>query len=143
MNQGTEAQSAVSGPALEEPALVHGAVSAAHCSPVAHSPETRPPLSGEWNDLAPPTRYMAATSLASRWEPSVLHENVLNTISQARAPSTVVRGADPEVCDISLILSYMQELLEKCRSPSTLKVYIAAIAASHTPIDGQSVGSFL
>ncbi len=49
-------------------------------------------------------------------------------------------GADLEVCDISLILSFMQELLEKCRSPSTFKVYVAAIAASHAPIDGQSVG---
>ncbi len=48
----------------------------------------RPPLSGEWNDLAPPARSMGTTSLASRWEPSVLPENVLNTISQARAPSS-------------------------------------------------------
>ncbi len=80
---------------------------------------------------------------------------MLNTISQVRAPSTrrlyalkwsvfsawcTTHGADLEVCDISLILSFMQELLEKCRSPSTLKVYVAAIAASHAPIDGQSVG---
>ncbi len=35
-NQGTEAQSSVSGPALEEPALVCRAVLAAHCSPVAN-----------------------------------------------------------------------------------------------------------
>ncbi len=65
-NQGTEAQSSVNGPALEEPALVRGAVSAAHCSPVAHSPETRPPLSGKQNTLAPPAQTMGATSLASR-----------------------------------------------------------------------------
>ncbi len=38
-----------------------------------------------------------------------------------------------------LILSFLQELLEKCHSPSTLKVYGAAID-SHAPIDGQSVG---
>ncbi len=86
-NQGTEAQSSVSGPALEESALVRVAVSAAHCSPVAHCPETRP-LSGEWNDLAPPARIMGAKSLASQWEPSDLPESVLNTISQARAQST-------------------------------------------------------
>ncbi len=49
-------------------------------------------------------------------------------------------GADPVLCDISLILSFLQELLEKSHSPSTLKVYVAAIAASHAPIDGQSVG---
>ncbi len=87
-NPGTEAQSSVSGPALEEQALVRGAVSAAHCSPVAHSPETRPRLSGERNDLAPPARTLGVTSLASWWEPSDLPESVLNTIYQARAPST-------------------------------------------------------
>ncbi|KAI2652720.1 ORF V: Enzymatic polyprotein [Labeo rohita] len=32
------------------------------------------------------------------------------------------------------------ELLDKGRSPSTLKVYVAAIAASHAPIAGQSIG---
>ncbi len=85
-NQGTEAQSSVSGHALEEPALVRRAVSAAHCSPMDHSPETRPPLSGERNDLAPPARTMGTTSLASRWEFLDLPESVLNTISQARAP---------------------------------------------------------
>ncbi len=154
-NQGAEAQSYVSGPTLEEPELVLGAGAAAHCSPMDHSPEMRPPLSGKRNDLAPPARSMGATSLASWWEPSVLPENVLNTISQARAPSTrrlyplkwyifsawcTTPGADPEVGDISLILSFLQEPLEKGRSPSTFKVYVAAIAASHAPIDGQSVG---
>ncbi len=39
-----------------------------------------------------------------------------------------------------MILSYLQELFDKGRSPSTLKVYVAAIAASHAPIAGQSVG---
>ncbi len=58
-NQGTEAQTSVSCPALEEPALVREAVSAAHFSPMAHSP----PLSGEQNDLAPPARIMGATAL--------------------------------------------------------------------------------
>ncbi len=122
MNQGTEAQSSLSGPALEEPALVGRAVSAAHCSPVAHSPETRPPLSGERMDLAPPAQTMGATSLVSQWEPSDLPESVLNTIYQARAASTrhfyalklsvfsarcTTRGTDPFLCDISLILSFL------------------------------------
>ncbi|XP_048019354.1 uncharacterized protein LOC125250684 [Megalobrama amblycephala] len=84
-----------------------------------------------------------------------LPENVQNTISQARAPSTrclyalkwsvfsawcTARGEDPSTCDISLILSFLQELLDKGHTPSTLKVYVAAIAASHDPIAGQSVG---
>ncbi len=80
---------------------------------------------------------------------------VLNTIYQARAPSTrhlyalkwsvfsawcTTRDADPVLGDISLILSFLQELSKKSRSPSMLKIYAAAIAASHAPIDGQSVG---
>ncbi len=50
------------------------------------------------------------------------------------------RGTDPISCDISLILSFLQELLDKGRSPSTLKVYVTAIAATHAPIAGQLVG---
>ncbi len=155
VNQGTEAKSSVSGPTLEEPALVRGAVLAVYCSLMAHCPETRPPLSGERNDLAPPAQTMGATSLASRWELSNLPESVLNIISQARALSTrrfyalkwsvfsawcTTHGADPVLCDISLILSFLQELLAKGCSPSALKVYVAAIAVSHASIDGQSVG---
>ncbi len=55
-------------------------------------------------------------------------------------PVCTTRGADPVVCNILLILSFLQDLLQKGHSPSTLKVYVAAIAASHAPIDGQSVG---
>ncbi len=97
-------------------------------------------------------RSMGAKSLAFGWEPSVLPENVLNAISQARAPSTrclyalkwsvfsawcTTHGANLEVCDILLILSFLQELLENSSSPSTLKIYVAAIVASHAPVDGQ------
>ncbi len=64
-NQGTEAQSSVIFPALEEPALVRRAVSAALCTPLAHPPETGSPLSGEQNNLAPPVRAMGTKSLAS------------------------------------------------------------------------------
>ncbi len=139
VNQETEAQSPVS-----VLALVRRAGATAHCSPMAHSPDTRPPLSGERNDLAPPARTMGATSLASWWESSGLPESVLNTISQSRAPSTrrlyalkwsvfstwcTTRGADPVVCDISLILSFLQELLEKGLSPSTLKVYVVSYSS--------------
>ncbi len=103
--------------------------------------------------LAPPVRHKGATSLASQWEPSDLPESVLNTISQARAPSLrrlyvlkwtvfsawcTTRGADPVVCDISLI--YCWYCPSKGHSPFTLKVYVAAIAAAHAPINVQSVG---
>ncbi len=144
-----------SGHALEEPALVLRAVSAAKCSPMAHSPEMGPPLSGEQNDVASQTQAVGSAPLASRRELADLPERIQNTITQARAPSTrrlyalklyvfatwcPTRGSEPVSCHISLILSFLQELLDKGHSPSMLKVYLAAISASHAPIVGQSVG---
>ncbi len=55
-------------------------------------------------------------------------------------PGAQTSGTDPVSCDISLILSFLQELLDKGHSPSTLKVYVADIAASHALIAGQLVG---
>ncbi len=52
----------------------------------------------------------------------------------------IICGADPVLFDISMILSFLQELLEKGCYPSMLKVHVAAIAASQALIDGQSVG---
>ncbi len=49
------------------------------------------------------------------------------------------RGTDPVSSDISLILSFLKELLYKGHSPSTLKVNVSAISASHAPIAGQLV----
>ncbi|KAL0204650.1 hypothetical protein M9458_002668, partial [Cirrhinus mrigala] len=143
------------GSSVEEPTMVFRTVPAALHSPLADSPETGPPLSGERNNMAPPARSVGSAPLVSGRDPGYLPENVLNTISQARAPSTrrlytlkwsvfstwcSTRGKDPASCDISVILSFLQELLDKGRSPSTLKVYVAAIAVFHAPIAGRSIG---
>ncbi len=37
------------------------------------------------------------------------------------------------------MLSFLQQGLERRLSPSTLKVYVAAIAANHNPVEGKSV----
>ncbi len=68
VNQETQTQSYFSGPALKEPVLVLKAVSAAHRSPLAHSSEMGPPLSGEQNNVAPPGRALGSAPLASQWE---------------------------------------------------------------------------
>lgn len=39
-------------------------------------------------------------------------------------------------CDVASNLSFLQELLDVGRTPSTLKVNVAAIVAYHTPISG-------
>ncbi len=140
---------------MEEPTLVVRADSATDSSPLARAPETGSPLSGEWNNMAPSTRAVGSLYLAAQREPTGLPERVLNTISEARAPSTrrlytlkwsvfstwcLNRGENPSTSELAVVLSFLQELLDKGRSHSTLKVFVAAIAAFHAPIAGQSVG---
>ncbi len=135
--QGTGSQGAIGGPLVEEPT------------------ETGSPLSGERNNMAPSTRAVGSLHLAAQWEPTGFPERVLNTISEARAPSTrrlyalkwsvfstwcLNRGENPSTSELAVVLSFLQELLDNGRSHSTLKVFVAAIAAFHAPIAGQSVG---
>ncbi len=86
--QGTGSQGAIGGPLVEEPTLVVRADSATDSSPLARAPEAGSPLSGERNNMAPSTRAVGSLHLAAQWEPTGLPERVLNTISEARAPST-------------------------------------------------------
>ncbi|KAI2661177.1 Tyrosine recombinase slr0733 [Labeo rohita] len=86
---------------------------------------------------------------------SGLPQAVIETITQSRAPSTrqayalrwglfvdwcSSRGEDPQRCTIAVVLSFLQEKLECRLSPSTLKVFVAAIAAYHDAVDGTSLG---
>ncbi|KAL0197604.1 hypothetical protein M9458_006144, partial [Cirrhinus mrigala] len=76
-------------------------------------------------------------------------------LTQARAPSTrqayalkwglladwcSSRQEDPQSCAVGVVLSFLQEKLERRLSSSTLKVYVAAIAAYHDTVDGLSLG---
>ncbi len=92
------------------------------------------------------------------WDAEVLGDlpqEVVDTITSARAPSTRHAYAlkwnlfvewcsshreDPRRCPIRVVLSFLQQGLERRLSPSTLKVYVAAIAANHDPVEGKSVG---
>ncbi len=79
---------------------------------------------------------------------------MLNTISQARAPSTrclyalkglssppgVLPQRKPSGMRPNVDIVLPARAVGKDCFPSMLKVYVAAIAASHAPIDGQSVG---
>ncbi len=47
----------------------------------------------------------------------------------------------PRRCPIRVVLSFLQDGLERRLSPCTLKVYVAAIAVHHDAVDGnKSVG---
>ncbi|KAL0195701.1 hypothetical protein M9458_009273, partial [Cirrhinus mrigala] len=61
----SKTQASFGGPSLEEPALVLRAVPAARSSPLAHSPETRPPLSSERDNMAPPAQAVGPAPLVS------------------------------------------------------------------------------
>ncbi len=50
------------------------------------------------------------------------------------------RDLDPVTSDVSVVLSFMQEMLDKQRSSSTIIVYAAAIVAFHALMAGRSVG---
>ncbi len=73
----------------------------------------------------------------------------VETITQARAPSTrqtyalkwslfadwcSSRREDLRRCTIGVVLCFLQERLEHKLSPSTLKVYVATIAAHHDAV---------
>ncbi len=84
-----------------------------------------------------------------------LPQEVVNTITSVRPPSTRQAYAlkwnlfvewcsshrkEPRKSPIRVVLSFLHQGLERRLSPSTLKVYVAAIAANHDPVDGKSVG---
>ncbi len=133
-------------------------IPAAFSSPVADPFEAGHPLSSERHDMASTTRVMGPAFVAARWEPFVLPECVLNTMAEARAPSAPStrrlyalkcsissgwcqdRDLDPVTSDVSVVLSFLLEMLDKQCSSSNIKVYAAAIAAFHAPTAGRSVG---
>ncbi|KAI2660051.1 Alpha-1,2-mannosyltransferase MNN22 [Labeo rohita] len=106
-------------------------ISAALSGTVAQPPETGPPLSGEQNNM-----LMQYAELWARWEPANLPKSVLNTISQARVLST--RRLYTVIWSVFSGWCAARELLEKGCSPSTLKIYVPAIAAYYAPIASQS-----
>ncbi len=117
---------------------------------LAHSSEEGPPFSGARHHMAPASRSMEPPCVAPGRDAadlSGLPPAVVETIIQARAPSTrqtyalkwslfatwcSSRREDPRRCTIGAVLSFLQERLERRLSPSTLKVYVAAIAAHHS-----------
>ncbi len=154
-NQRNEMLSPPRGPPLEEPSLVPRDDPVAVCSTVVNTTEERSSLASTGQDLASPAGTVEPSCLAARRESDRLPTRVTNTILEARAPSTrrlyalkwsvfsdwcSARNQDPISCDVSHMLIFLQELLDKGRTPSTLNVYMAAIAANHSPEAGRTIG---
>ncbi|KAI2655614.1 hypothetical protein H4Q32_018039 [Labeo rohita] len=122
------------------------------------SPEEGPSFSGDGHNLAPASRSLEPPCVASGRDSADLTghpQAVIDTITQARAPSTRQAYAlkwglfadwcsshreNPHRCSVAVTLSFLQDKLERRLSPSTLKVYVAAINAYHDAVDGLSLG---
>ncbi|KAL0147675.1 hypothetical protein M9458_057010 [Cirrhinus mrigala] len=122
------------------------------------SPEEGPSFSGDGHHLAPAPPSVEPSRLASGRDAadlSGLPQAMIDTITQARAPSTrqayvlrwgllvdwcSSRREHPQRCSIRVVLSFLQEKLERRLSPSTLKVYVSAIVAYHDAVDGLPLG---
>ncbi len=52
----------------------------------------------------------------------------------------ISRDMDPAYCPVALVLEFLQSRFSEGVTPATHKVYVAAISANHTYIDGVSVG---
>ncbi len=57
-------------------------------------------------------------------------------------PRLASSATQPVTWPIRVVLSFLQQGLERRLSPSTLKIYVAAIAANHDPVEGKSVGKY-
>ncbi|KAL0183550.1 hypothetical protein M9458_019246, partial [Cirrhinus mrigala] len=116
------------------------------------------PLTGRGFPPSPPAGAVEALGMAPEGAhllASGLSTEVVETILQSRAPSTRKLYAlkwrlftswcerhqqDPVNCPVGTVLEFLQDRLSAGLSHSTLKVYVAAIAAYHAPLGGLSVG---
>ncbi len=102
-----------------------------------------------WVAMASTARVMGPACVATQQEPFSLPKRILNTMAEARAPSTRLlyalkwsifstwcqdRDFDPVTSIVLVVLSFLQDMLDKPRSSSTINVYAAAIAAFHAPL---------
>ncbi len=116
------------------------------------------PVRKDMLSVAPEPRTMEPSCVVASGlsgELDALQSRVVGTLTEARAPSTRRLYAlkwgvfvkwchqahiDPVVCTVLDVLSFLQYRLDSGSLPSTLKVYVAAIAAFRSPQGGQSIG---
>lgn len=153
------AQAVAGGPILAGTDLVSAAAQSLSRDTMASPGPERPAVSAGGTDMAPQSSTTPAVGLASGGpEPQLigLSAPVCHTILNARAASTRLqygnrwklfsqwcagRSENPVACPVSTILEFLQSLLDVGRSPSTLKVYVAAISCHHEKVDNATVGS--
>lgn len=143
-------QSIVGSPLLAHTSVVLGPDVSPRRSPLGDSRPERPPVPGEGCDSAPSPGHLEIVGVASEGAHLVdlgLSTEVVQTILSSRAPSTRKLYAtkwklfiswctdhhlDPVHCPVGSVLEFLQERFEYGLTPSTLKVYVAAMSAYRT-----------
>ncbi|KAL0174633.1 hypothetical protein M9458_030601, partial [Cirrhinus mrigala] len=137
-----------SAPVLAGPSMLSMGDSRQEGSPLTGGGLHPSPLTGvvEALGVAPEGAHLLASSLSTE---------VVETIFQSRAPSTRKlytwkwrlftswcgrHQQDPVNCPVGTVLEFLQDRLSAELTHSTLKVYVAAIAAYHAPLGGLSIG---
>ncbi|KAI2668514.1 Transposon Ty3-G Gag-Pol polyprotein [Labeo rohita] len=149
---------ASSSPILARPSMVLGPDFSSRRLSLGDSRQERSPLTGRGFHSSPPAGVVEALGVASEGAhllASGLSTEVVETILQSVAPSTRKlyalkwklftswcghRLQDPVNCPVGTVLEFLQDRLSAGLTHSTLKVYVATIAAYHAPLGGLSVG---
>ncbi len=157
-DQGGASVSDTHSPELAEPALIPRPDRAAGSTALADSGQEGHAIPGGRLGVAPEHGTMEPSCVAASGlseELNALQSRVLYTLTEARAPSTRRLYAlkwgvsvkwcdqahiDPVTCTVSDVLSFLQYRLDSGSLPSTLKVYVAAIATFRSLQGGQSIG---
>ncbi|XDV35093.1 hypothetical protein PO909_005124 [Leuciscus waleckii] len=157
-DQGGRGAGDIGCPVFAQPHLVPRTSTPRDSTSLAYSSEEGPAFSGTGHPMAPSSRSLEPPRVAPGRDEvglSTLPPAVVATITSARASSTrhvyalkwnlfvnlcSSKHREPTKCPISVVLSFLQEGLERRLSPSTLKVYVAAISAHHDAVEGKSVG---
>ncbi len=157
-DQGGRGAGLVSGSILAQQDLVPGTHAPRDSPSLANSSEEGSAFSETGHPKAPAPGPVETPRMVPGWDAEVLADlpqEVALTITSARAPSTrraytlkwnlfvewcSSHQEDPRRCSIRAVLSFLQQGLERRLSPSTLKVYVAAISAYHDPVEEKSVG---
>ncbi|KAL0147310.1 hypothetical protein M9458_057385 [Cirrhinus mrigala] len=145
-------------PRLRLPSMVLGPDFPPRRLSLGDSRQEGSPLTGRGFPPSPPAGVVEALGVASEGAhllASGLSTEVVETLLQSRAPSTRKlyalkwklftswcgrRQQNPVNCPVGSVLEFLQDRLSAGLSHSTLKVYVAAIAAYHAPLGGLSVG---
>ncbi|KAL2087997.1 hypothetical protein ACEWY4_016825 [Coilia grayii] len=136
--------------------VVPAATAAGGRRPLVPASEAGSSVAAGGPDLAPGSGQAAALGLAAEGPDPLLdlcEPAVADTIASSRAASTTALYANRWKlfsawcltqgwrCPLPTVLLFLQSLFDMGLTPSTIKVYAAAITAQHARVDGRTVGS--